>query len=138
MKCININEVKPFISKGETDKDHPTTYHIGVLDSFVKAYIEDKTSGFEAVPGKPDEEAQIKLDLALRSILTVKFGVKKIDNLINPETDQPLAFEPEIISIAGKDYQVLPDSVVSVIPNISELASVILTRNGLSGEERKN
>jgi hypothetical protein len=138
MKCININEVKPYISKSETDKDNPTVFHIGVLDSIIRAHIEDKTSGFEAIPGKPEEEAQVKLDLAMRSILTVKFGVKRIDNLIDPETNQPMQFEPEIIMVAGKAYMGLPDKILSVISNIQELANVILTRNGLSEAERKN
>jgi len=138
MKCININEIKPYISKGETDKDNPTVYHIGVLDSIVKAYIEDKTSGFEVVPGKADEEAQVRLDLAMRGILTVKFGVKKVDNLIDPETDKPVQYELESIMIAGKPYQALPDRVLAMMSNIQELANVVLTRNGLNEEERKN
>lgn len=138
MKGINISEVKTFISKGETDKENPTVYHIGVLDSIVKAYIEDKTSGFEVFSGKPDEEAQVRLDLAMRGVLTVKFGVKKVDNLIDPETNKPVHYESETVMIAGKPYPALPDKVLAMMSNIQELANVVLTRNGLSEEERKN
>lgn len=138
MKGINIFETKPYILKEERGKENPTIFHICALDNIVRAYIEDQTSNFGFNPVKPEQDAQVTLNLALEGLLRVKFGVKKIENLIDPRTNQPVQYEPLKVKIAGMEYEALPDEILKIIPGVGELANAILTANTLSEEEAKN
>jgi hypothetical protein len=139
--AINLKQTKPYQSPNDPDKENPTTFHLGVLDTFVKGYIEDNTSviGNRFVSGE-EEKVSVNINLAARNMLVVRFGLKGIDNLKDPETGTPVAFETEKMSIVGEEYQILAKKVLKIIPYqlIGELAGEILKLNSLSEEEAKN
>lgn len=138
---IYTSETKKYVSKYDPDKANPTVFLLGTLDPFIDAYIKDKTSRFESSSAHPDEEAVLKLDFSTRNLLQVKFGLRGIENLLDPETKQVLKVDLEKISIDGRNYQVIPDKVLAVIADpvlIGELADEIRKINTLTQEERKN
>jgi hypothetical protein len=137
LEGIIINELRPYTCKG--DKDNPTKFYIRNLDSFVRAHIEDQTSVYQVDHDAPDSEMlQLKTQLALRSLLAVKFGIGKIENLKDPKTQQPVQYEAEKVKIGEREYDVLPDAVLAILPKISELAQEVLNSNTLTEGERKN
>ncbi len=141
---INMNENKKFVSKNDPDKDNPTVFHLGVLDSFVKAYIEDNSISFAKSSEDPNAEADVKMLFAKRNLLVVKFGLRKIENFCDLETGKPITIDSEKTSLTGMDGWKcfsMPDKDIAMLAKgglISELASEILKLNSLSGEEAKN
>jgi hypothetical protein len=138
---IFTNETKKYVSRYDPDKANPTVFLLGTLDPFVDAYIKDKTSRFESSSAHPDEEAVLKLDFSTRNLLQIKFGLRGIENLLDPETKQVLKVDLEKVSIDGRNYQVVPDKVLALISDpvlIGELADEIRKINTLTQEERKN
>lgn len=138
---INLHEIKKYISKNDPDKENPTVFHLGTLDNFVSAYIEDNSIKFDASSKNPDEEADINILFAKRSLLVVKFGLKKIENFCNFETNQPIVIESERANINGWICSAMPDKVVAMLSKgglINELAAEVLKLNSLSEEEAKN
>jgi hypothetical protein len=138
---ININETKKHSSKNDPDKENPTIFHLGALDSFVKAYIEDNSTEFEASSSNPEEEAKIKILFAKRNLLIVKFGLRKIENFVDPETKRSTTFEAKKMVISGISYLAMPDENIAMLAEgalIAELANEILKLNSLSPEEIKN
>ncbi|MDD4980700.1 MAG: hypothetical protein PHC54_05480 [Candidatus Omnitrophica bacterium] len=138
---LNINETKKFISKNDPDKENPTIFHLGALDQIVKQYIEDNTIKYEASSSDPEAEAIPKILFATRALLIVKFGIRKIENFINPETKQVVTLECEKIIINDRAYLAMPDKIIAIFPYgalIVELAEEILKLNSLSEGEAKN
>lgn len=138
---INIHETKKYISKNDPDKENPTIFHLGVLDSFIKAHIEDNSTEFETSSSNPEEEAKIKILFAKRNLLVIKFGLRKIENFVDPETKQSTTFEAKKINISGVSYLCMPDEIIAILAKgglITELAAEILKFNSLSEEEIKN
>jgi len=142
LKGVYIHETRVYVSKSDNDKDNPTKFHIGALDPFLKAHIDDSSAEFVPNSDKPEEDASLKLNIALRNLLTVKFGVRKVENFWDPATKAPITVEAREMKIGGKNYQALPDEVLEVLPTgeslISELAEEIRKDNSLSEAETKN
>jgi hypothetical protein len=138
--AINLNEEKTYVSPKDPDKENPTVFHLGALDTFVKTYIEDKTSLLGQDPTKAGDEVSVSINLASRNALVVRFGLKGIDNLKDPATGQPVVFKTQKTAIGGAPYEFLAHEVFARIPYllIGELADEILKINTLSGEEIKN
>ncbi len=134
---INIGDTKKYVSPSDPDKDNPTVFTIGVIDSIVEAYIKDKTSTF--VEGG-DGSANLCFATSTRDLLTVKFGLRNLENFVDPATKQPVTFATEQVSISNNVYTVVKDAILKVIhPDIlSELAREIAKANKISSEETKN
>lgn len=137
---INIFEIKPYVSKSDPDKENPTTFQIGALDSFVKAHIKDQTTTFKVSDDGPDAQAEAVLLVSKGSILVVKFGLRGLDNFIDPQTNQPVKFEFKEVSLGGKKYPAVSDDILRLFSQelIDELAGVILSANKVTKEQAKN
>ncbi len=137
---INIYEAKPYKSKLDPDKDNSTIFHVGLLDSYLRAYIEDQTTSFEFSSKNPKDPAKANINASKRNLLVVKFGLKGFDNFLDPRDKKPLKFDTVSTAINGKNYTAVTDEIISMLPKalIDELSEVILAENSLSEDEEKN
>lgn len=137
---INIHETRKYVSKRDPDKDNPTLFHVGVLDPFLRSWIEDKCTSIEFSSGGADDPAKGNVLAKKRNILLVKYGVRDIENFLDPQTKAPVKVTIGNTSIGGKSYPALPDQVISLLgtPLIDELAEEILREQDLGETERKN
>ena len=135
---INVNETKKITLKCDPDKDNPTYFTVGVLDGSVVSYINDATAAYTAdeIQGEP----RLKIDVARRLRLYVKFGLRGIENFKDPVSGSLVAFETETVHIEGKPYPVVKREILDILPQdaIKELAGIILGNTHLSEEEEKN
>jgi len=137
---INIFESKPYTSKLDADSGNPTVFQIGLLDSMLRAFIEDQTTSFEFSSRNPKEPAKANINASKRNLLVVKFGLKGLENFIDPRDKKPIKFDTVSVPVNGKNYKAVTDEIVSMFPKalIDELAEAILAENALSEEEAKN
>ena len=137
---INIFESKPYTSKLDKDSANPTVFQIGLLDSNLRAFIEDQTTSFEFSSKNPKEAAKANINASKRNLMVVRFGVKGLENFIDPRDGKAVKFDTVSLPVNGKSYRVVTDEIVSMFPKalIDELADVILADNTLSEDETKN
>lgn len=137
---IDINASRKYVSKLDPDKDNPTVFHIGVLDPALRAEIDDESSSYEMSSTNPNDKAKVKLNWNKRQITAIKFGLKGLDNFLDPETRKAVDLKFETIHYAGKMRNAVHDRVIAMFPSElrAELAEVILNESKLSDDERKN
>ncbi len=137
---INIYETKPYHSKLDLDKDNPSIFHVGSLDSYLRAYIEDQTTSFEFSSKNPKDPAKANINASKRNLLVVRFGLKGLDNFLDPRDKKPVKFDTISVAVIGKNYTAASEEILSMLPKalIDELAEVILAENTLNEEETKN
>lgn len=137
---IDINATRRFVSKLDTDTNNPTVFHIGVLDPVLRAEIDDESSSYEMSSTNPNEKAKVKLNWNKRQITAIKFGLKEMDNFLDPQTSKPVEVKFETIHYAGKMRNALPDRIIAMFPSElrQELSEAILNESKLSDDERKN
>jgi hypothetical protein len=140
LTAININATKPYVSKRDPDKDNPTVFQIGIMDPFLRAHIEDKSTSFEISSTNPDEAARANAAMKKKNIMLVKFGIRGIENFIDPVTKAPIKISLDNHSIGGKGYPAIPDKILVLLGSviIDELADAVVKEQDLSGEEAKN
>jgi hypothetical protein len=137
---IDVNSTRKHVSKMDPDKDNPSVFHIGLLDPVLRAEVDDESSSYEMSSTNPNDKARVRLNWNKRQIMAIKFGLKGIDNFIDPQTNKPLDLRFDTINYAGKSRNVIPDRVIAMFPNElrQELAEVILNESKLSEDEQKN
>jgi len=125
---INIYETRDYISKHDEDKENPTVFKISSLDPHLEGHILDRISDFEMSSANPDDNAKVTFRVNERNLQLVKFGIKDIKNLIDPQTKKPVEVKCDTVNKFGKSYEVLPDSVLGMLSLqiITELAAEIL------------
>lgn len=137
---INIFESKPYTSKLDKDTASPTVFQLGLLDSNLRAFIEDQTTSFEFSSKNPKEAARANINAAKRNLMVVRFGVKGLENFIDPRDGKPVKFDTVSVPVNGRSCRAMTEEIVSMFPKplIDELAEVILAENVLSEDEAKN
>jgi hypothetical protein len=138
---INITETKDYVSKHETNKESPTIWKIGILDSILKSKIQDVITTYEADPANPKSiKAMAKVNVEERALDIVRFGLRGIENFLHPQTGKPIQFETISVNRFGKNYNLVSDEIIKVIPSkvLSELAEEISKQSGITEEETKN
>jgi len=137
---IDIYESKPYVSKFDPDKTNPTTFNLGVLDSILRAHIDDQATFLKISSKNPNDAAEANILTGKRNLLVVKFGLRGIENFIHPDTKQSIKFDSISVSVNGKNYQAVTEEIVKMIPKevIDEIAEKILDANKLSEEAAKN
>ena len=137
---IDINATKKYTSKLDPDKDNPTLFHIGVLDPALRAEIDDDSSSYEMSSSNPNDKAKVHLNWNKRQIAAIKFGLKGLDNFLDPQTKKPIELSFETIKYAGKMRDAVPDRIIAMFPSDlrQELAEVILNESRMSEDEQKN
>lgn len=137
---IDINATRKLVSKLDPDTNNPTVFHIGVLDPVLRAEIDDESSSYEMSSANPNDKAKVKLNWNKRQITAIKFGLKGMDNFLDPQTNKPVEVKFETIQYAGKMRQALPDRIIAMFPSElrQELSEAILNESKLTDDERKN
>ena len=137
---IDINSTRQHVSKLDPDKDNPTVFHIGLLDPVLRAEVDDESSSYEMSSTNPNDKAKVRLNWNKRQIMAIKFGLKRMDNFLDPQTKKPMELKFETIHYAGKMRDVVPDRIIAMFPNElrTELSEVILNESRLSEGEQKN
>jgi len=137
---IDINATRNYTSKLDQDKDNPTVFHIGVLDPALRAEIDDDSSSYEMSSTNPTDKAKVRLNWNKRQIAAIKFGLKGLDNFLDPQVKKPIELKFESIRYAGKMRDAVPDRIIAMFPSElrQELAEVILDESRLSEGEQKN
>lgn len=137
---IDIDATRKYVSKLDPDTNNPTVFHIGVLDPVLRAEVDDEASSYEMSSSNPNDKAKVRLNWNKRQIMAVKFGLKGIDNFLDPQTNKPISVSFETIHYAGKMRNALPDRIVAMLSSELriELSEVILNESRLSEGERKN
>ena len=137
---IDINATRKYSSKLDPDKDNPTLFHIGVLDPALRAEIDDDSSSYEMSSSNPNDKAKVHLNWNKRQIAAIKFGLKGLDNFLDPQTKKPIELSFETIKYAGKMRDAVPDRIIAMFPSDlrQELAEVILNESRMSEDEQKN
>jgi hypothetical protein len=137
---INIYETKPYKSKLDPDKENPSIFHIGMLDSYLRACIEDQTTSFEFSSKNPKDSAKANINASKRNLLVVRFGLKGLDNFLDPRDKKPVKFDSLSVAVSGKNYMAVREEILAMLPKtlIDELSEVILEENTLTEEESKN
>ncbi|MBN1869396.1 MAG: hypothetical protein JW847_02315 [Candidatus Omnitrophica bacterium] len=137
---IDINATRKYVSKLDPDKDSPSVFHIGVLDPALRAEIDDDSSSYEMSSNNPNDKAKVRLNWNRRQISAIKFGLKGLDNFLDPQTKKPIELSFETIRYAGKMREAVPDRIIAMFSSElrQELAEVILNESKLSEGERKN
>jgi len=137
---IDITATRKYVSKLDPDKENPTVFHIGVLDPVLRAEVDDESSSYEMSSSNPDDKAKVKLNWNKRQLTAIKYGLKGIDNFLDPQTVKPITIKLEAMHYAGKMRDTVPDHVIAMFPSElrSELAEVILNESKLTDTERKN
>jgi hypothetical protein len=87
---IDVTATKKYVSKLDPDKDSPTVFHIGVLDPVLRAEIDDDSSSYEMSSTNPNDKAKVKLNWNKRQITAIKFGLKNLENFLDPQIKKPI------------------------------------------------
>jgi len=137
---IDINATRKYVSKLDPDKDNPTVFHIAVLDPVLRAEIDDDSSSYEMSSTNPNDKAKVRLNWNRRQITAIKFGLRGLENFLDPRDKKPAELKFDTVKYAGKMRDAVPDRIVAMFSSElrQELAEVILNESKLSEEERKN
>jgi hypothetical protein len=137
---IDINATRKYVSRLDPDKDSPTVFHIGLLDPALRAEVDDESSTYEMSSSNPNDKAKVRLNWNKRQITAIKFGLKGMDNFLDPQTNKPVELKFDTIHYAGRMRNVVPERVIAMFPNElrQELAEAILNESRLTETEEKN
>jgi len=139
IKAIDLSETIDYIS--ELDRENPKTiWKLGVLDSRIRAKIEDIAWEYEADPSKPDSaRAKATFNINKSEMDFVAFGIKGFEDFVKSD-GKKVYYKTQERVVNNKTYHVLADDVIAIIPRnvIRELAGKIKDLNNISEEERKN
>jgi hypothetical protein len=111
-----------------------------VLSPALNAAIDDQVAVYEGSSQNPNDPVKVNININRRNFLIVKFGLRGIENFADPQTNKPVSFDTISVSIQGKNYPAVADSIMDMLSKelIAELAEVITNANKLSEAERKN
>ncbi|RLA87314.1 MAG: hypothetical protein DRG40_00700 [Deltaproteobacteria bacterium] len=133
IKALRLGETWEYVSKFDPDKENPTVWILGTLDSEVYSLLMDELAVYRVEGGQP--EPDMKLNYFERNLRTVQYGLKGWKNF-KDEKGKEIPFETER---RGKHEVVRADLVRRIpFPVIQELAEEILKANTLTEEEAKN
>ena len=137
---IDVTATRKYVSKLDPDKENPTVFHLGYLDPALRAELDDESSSFKLSSTNPKDPADIKINYNKRQLMAIKYGLKGLENFLDPQNKKPVDFKCETIRCAGKMRDTVPDRIIAMFTSElrTELAEEILNESKLSEEERKN
>lgn len=132
---IAVGQTKEFVLKN--DKNDPTIWLIGALDSITKAKIISSFGKVEIQDNKP-VYIQGEMNLALNNFAIVKYGLKGFKNFILD--GNPIEFKTVKEKVFNVEIEAVPDELLKMIPlyAIAELSDAIWGENQVSKDIVKN
>ncbi len=121
----------------KNDKENPTIWIIGPLDSITKGKMVSQYGKVEVIDGKP-VYVEKDIDAAMNNFNIVKYGLKGFKNYKLKDID--VEFKTEKEKVFDHDIDVVSEETLKAIPlfAIAELANVIWGENEVSEALRKN
>jgi hypothetical protein len=134
IKPIPVGQTKEYILKA--DKENPTIWIIGSIDSKTAGIIANGVGSIEMEDGKP-KFVPGERDILENDFLIVKYGLKGWKNFILDGKE--VEFKTEKHKIFNNEIDVVLDSLLTMIPlfAIHELAMAIWGGNAVSEELKK-
>ena len=132
---IAVGQTKEYILKN--DKENPTIWIIGPLDSIMKSKIIVSFGKVEIQEGKP-VYVQSTIDYAQNNFLIVKYGLKGFKNFIL--NGKEVEFKTNKEKVFDHEIEMVSDDTLKMIPlfAINGLANEIWGENEVSEKLRKN
>lgn len=121
----------------KNDKENPTIWIIGPLDSITKGKMVSQYGKVEIIDGKP-VYVEKDIDAAMNNFNIVKYGLKGFKNFII--NGKEVEFKTAKEKVFDHDVDVVSEETLKQIPlfAIAELASIIWGENEVSEALRKN
>ncbi len=137
--AVDVGKTRDYIAKNDPDRENPTVWKLGILDARIKSYLEDAATSFEFGAGGAEGQAKTTLNLNAQAVEIVRFGLKGFSNFVDVDGKE-VKFDTIARAVGGKSYNVVAESVLSLIPynTIKELAKDIQKDNEFSEQEEKN
>ncbi len=138
--AININKIIEYIPKCDRESENPTVFHLGFINADLWADIMDEVTEFHAGSGSETKMAKTTLKLNRSKIELLRFGIKNISGLINPETKKEMKFDTIPKLRNGKSCNVIREDLLFSIPAgiRDEIVEEIERLNTLGEAEAKN
>lgn len=135
--AFDVNQVRDYTSpqdKGE----NKTVFKIGVLDSRLFYYLQDRSRTFGVNNLGPDAPATVNLDVETRNYKVVKYGLRGWENLLdNNGKEVSPKFRPDSLPNVGTRQGLTDDSMDMIKLLIPELAAEILKDNTFTPDEER-
>ncbi len=133
--CMDLNETWVHIFSGDKEKDNPTKWTLGNLDSSLYLSLEDVEREVIRDTGR----VSVSYNYGHIYSECFRFGCQGVENLKDSKGNT-IEFKRVKQFIYGKDRMVVDPDLMSKIPPsiISELGSAIYSKQRLSEGERKS
>ncbi|KRW94357.1 hypothetical protein [Paracoccus sp. MKU1] len=134
IKAIDLHTTKTVVHPD--DKDNPTKWIIGAVDSRVYGQLSDRSLVVAVDPQRPDEEAGVKLAKNQLAFEVAQFGLKGWENFPG-ENGEPLPYATQSETVGSRVYKVAKGDLVARIPGkvLRWLHQQIVDMNKLDDEE---
>lgn len=135
IRALNLHNTQT--KSHPADKEDPTLWQIGVLDSRVLGIIEDKATSITIDNTDLDGETGVQMAANAVAYAIAQFGLRGFTNFTND--DGEVVFETERKVLGGKPYEVVKSSILETIPSdvVKWLASEVKALNTLTQSEGK-
>lgn len=140
IRAVNLHQTKS-VSHPD-DKEDPTVFEIGAVDSRVMGHLRDKSTKVSFTQSdaetNPDAEAGVQVNNHELNFRTVQFGLKGFVNFKDDNGD--IALKTESVTVGSRRYDVMHGDIVSLLPDyvIEWLAAQIGNLNAVGYREGKN
>lgn len=133
IRAINLTAIK-HVSHPD-DKDEPTIFNIGALDSRISGMLADDSLVVGVNQNGEDEDADVKMARNQLAFKTVQFGLRDFTGFIDDDGEVTYATEKK--SVGGKAYDVAKQDIVARIPSdvLTWLSDEISQLNNLGEQE---
>ena len=135
IKALDLHTTKRVSFPG--DKDNPTIWIIGAVDSRVYGHLSDASLVVAVDPSNPDGDADVKLANHALAFSVVQCGLKGYENFKDDKGD--VAWKTERKTVGSKSYEVVHTDILSLVPGkvLSWLSKQIMAINSLGADEEK-
>jgi hypothetical protein len=137
--AIDVKAVKKYISPNDPDQNNPTVFWHGIIDPALTSWIEGKCFNATMNDKGKDVERTVNINVTKHDILTVKYGLRNIENFTDPEGN-PVQIQFGNHNILGINYNAVPDEILNMlgVQLIKELAEQIVGNQTVTEEQKKN
>lgn len=140
IKAINLGTLKSITFPA--DKEDPTVWDIGAIDSRVLGHLRDKATDLKINPDDPEAGADISLGMNEFHFQVAQFGLKGFTNFQGEDEKKPgkvkdVMYGTQRKTVGKVSYEVCDDVIVAMIPGnvLQFIASQVLEMNNLGEDE---
>ncbi len=137
--AINLGTIKSITFPA--DKEDPTVWEIGAIDSRVLGHLRDKATDLKINPDDPEAGADISLGMNEFHFQVAQFGLKGFSNFQGGEDKKgkscDVMFSTGRATVGKVQYDVCDGVIMAMIPGnvLQFIANEVLKINNLGDEE---